>query len=338
MLPAARLSGSRQRSGGWAGMTVDMDFGCELRALLEERGLSLREAARLVPCDAGYLSRLAHGARRPSAAMAARLDQVLGAGGRLTGCAGREPDEAELDEMRRRELLGIFTMAGAALASGTSIDPDRVGSVAGRARVVDAEVLDELAALNAHLWRVFALARSKMLVFPLVREQLDVLLGCLARPQDSAVYERLCCAAWLVMCSSWLARSCSTPISTPTRRTATRWPLRRARRLTQRICGRAPWSGMRSSACTSADSRLRLRCWTWPPGWRGAGTVRCRHGTGSRPCKPRRMQAWARWMGADGLSMPPRRCRAWAATCITAAGCGSTARGWRNSAEPVTRR
>src|SRR6266567_2936071 len=170
MLPAARLSGSRQRSGGWAGMTVDMDFGCELRALLEERGLSLREAARLVPCDAGYLSRLAHGARRPSAAMAARLDQVLGAGGRLTGCAGREPDEAELDEMRRRELLGIFTMAGAALASGTSIDPDRVGSVAGRARVVDAEVLDELAALNAHLWRVFALARSKMLVFQLAGE------------------------------------------------------------------------------------------------------------------------------------------------------------------------
>lgn len=192
MLPAARFSGSRQRSGGWAGMTVAMDFGGELRALLEKRGLSLREAARLVPCDAGYLSRLAHGARHPSAAMAARLDQVLDAGGRLAGCAGREPDEAELDEMRRRELLGIFTMAGAALASGISIDPDRVSSVAGRAQVIDAEVLDDLAALNAHLWRVFALARSKMLVFPLVREQLDVLLGCLARPQDSAVYGRLC--------------------------------------------------------------------------------------------------------------------------------------------------
>ncbi len=52
-------------------------FGDELRRLLAVQGMSLREAARRVPCDSGHLSKLASGRKRPSRAMAERLDEVL---------------------------------------------------------------------------------------------------------------------------------------------------------------------------------------------------------------------------------------------------------------------
>ncbi len=66
------------------------DFGGELRRLMAERGISLRETARQVPCDSGYLSKVASGRKRPSADLAARLDDVLDAGGELAA-APRSP-------------------------------------------------------------------------------------------------------------------------------------------------------------------------------------------------------------------------------------------------------
>jgi Helix-turn-helix domain len=67
------------------------NFGDELRCLLAVQGVSLREAARRVPCDSGHLSKLASGQKRPSRAMAERLDDVLGANGALVSLMPTPP-------------------------------------------------------------------------------------------------------------------------------------------------------------------------------------------------------------------------------------------------------
>jgi len=83
------------------------DLGSELRRLLAERGMSLRGLARHVPCDSGNLSKIARGQRRPSPELAARLDEALGAGGRLAALApavapGALGTDLDLIEMARR--------------------------------------------------------------------------------------------------------------------------------------------------------------------------------------------------------------------------------------------
>jgi transcriptional regulator with XRE-family HTH domain len=59
------------------------EFGTELARLMAARGLGVRELARLVPCNPGHVSNLRTGRDRASAELAARLDDVLGAGGEL---------------------------------------------------------------------------------------------------------------------------------------------------------------------------------------------------------------------------------------------------------------
>jgi len=58
-------------------------FGEKLVALMQARGLSAAESARRVACSAGYLCNVIHGRKRPSARVAARLDDLLEAGGEL---------------------------------------------------------------------------------------------------------------------------------------------------------------------------------------------------------------------------------------------------------------
>jgi len=53
------------------------DCGRELHRLLEERRLSLREAARRAGCSPGFLSNVAHGRKSLTPRVAARLDRVL---------------------------------------------------------------------------------------------------------------------------------------------------------------------------------------------------------------------------------------------------------------------
>jgi transcriptional regulator with XRE-family HTH domain len=81
-------------------------FGERVLALLEARGLSLRELARRVPCDASHLSRVVHGRKRASLRVVARLDDVLEAGGELVALAetvGEVPDAApEMEQDPRR--------------------------------------------------------------------------------------------------------------------------------------------------------------------------------------------------------------------------------------------
>jgi transcriptional regulator with XRE-family HTH domain len=62
-------------------------FGERLIALTDQRGLSLRETARRVPCNPSTLSKIVHGDRGASEQLAARLDTVLDAGGELAALA-----------------------------------------------------------------------------------------------------------------------------------------------------------------------------------------------------------------------------------------------------------
>ncbi|WP_165964540.1 helix-turn-helix transcriptional regulator [Actinomadura sp. KC216] len=89
-----------------------MTFGEKLRALIAERGISQRKLAKLVPCDNGYLSRVARGERFPSVALAERLDEILDAGGQL---AALRPASRPSPPLRRRGVLR---------AGVTAITPD----------------------------------------------------------------------------------------------------------------------------------------------------------------------------------------------------------------------
>ncbi len=62
------------------------DFGGELARLMAERGLGVRELARRVPCNPGYISNLRSGRKRPGPEMADLPDKVLEAGGQLAAC------------------------------------------------------------------------------------------------------------------------------------------------------------------------------------------------------------------------------------------------------------
>jgi transcriptional regulator with XRE-family HTH domain len=62
-------------------------FGELLKQLRGERGMSLRELARLVHYDPGYVSRIENGTRTPSEDLARCCDEMLGARGDLIGAA-----------------------------------------------------------------------------------------------------------------------------------------------------------------------------------------------------------------------------------------------------------
>lgn len=109
----------REAAGSSHAKLVAMtDLGSELQRLLAERGMSLRDLARHVPCDSGNLSKIARGQRRPSPELAARLDEVLGAGGGLAALApavaphalGTDLDLIELARRAEASDLGSGTL------------------------------------------------------------------------------------------------------------------------------------------------------------------------------------------------------------------------------------
>lgn len=69
---------------------VDPGFAGLLRELREERRLSLRRLGQKVHCSHGYLWDLESGNKNPSVALAAHLDVVLNAGGRLSAFVREE--------------------------------------------------------------------------------------------------------------------------------------------------------------------------------------------------------------------------------------------------------
>jgi transcriptional regulator with XRE-family HTH domain len=101
----------------------------------------------------------------------------------------------ETDDMNRREMLRLMSMASTLIATSGAhqpLDLDRLGHVANNPGLLDQATLDEYAALNAHLWRAFTLSRSKRAAFPLVQGQLDVLVTALQEARGSAIHHRVC--------------------------------------------------------------------------------------------------------------------------------------------------
>jgi transcriptional regulator with XRE-family HTH domain len=101
------------------------------------------------------------------------------------------------DDMKRRELLRLVSMASAllALAPTSDLDTDRLTYAANQPSRLDDTTLDEYGRLNVHLWQVFALSPSKAETLPMVRRQLDVLTDSLQHHQTTAVHARLCALA-----------------------------------------------------------------------------------------------------------------------------------------------
>jgi tetratricopeptide (TPR) repeat protein len=99
-----------------------------------------------------------------------------------------------LDDMNRRELLRIMSIAGAMAAAGSvtdGIDWERIGSSNDAGRL-DSAAIDDLGALDNHLWRVFVLSRAKQSVLPLVRDHLHLLTDSIPKTGSISGYRRLC--------------------------------------------------------------------------------------------------------------------------------------------------
>jgi transcriptional regulator with XRE-family HTH domain len=108
--------------------------------------------------------------------------------------APQQPEWTD-DDMNRRELLRLFTMAGAVIATphaGEALDLDRI---ADRAAKPDLETVAQYETLNAHLWQVFMLASTKSKVYPLVQDHLATLVEALQRSTTDTAHRRLCALA-----------------------------------------------------------------------------------------------------------------------------------------------
>lgn len=70
-------------------------FRSRLQAVLAEQRISVRELARLIPCDSGHLTRIINGQRPLKPELADRIDDVLGVGGRLRELAIGPPDDLD---------------------------------------------------------------------------------------------------------------------------------------------------------------------------------------------------------------------------------------------------
>jgi hypothetical protein len=106
---------------------------------------------------------------------------------------GHRQGHPEIDDMNRRELLRLVTMAGASLA--VPVDWERMEYVITGTGRLDSETVDEFGALNSHLWQVFALSTSKASTLPLVRSQIAAVVDSLRQSQSLEVRQRLCVLA-----------------------------------------------------------------------------------------------------------------------------------------------
>ncbi|QLH23404.1 helix-turn-helix transcriptional regulator [Streptomyces sp. Rer75] len=105
------------------------DFGSRVRALLTERGISLRATARALTYDPAYLSRVINGRQRPSEALAAALDGLLEADGALVSLAAPEVHPPESSAERATDVEGDIAHMRASVAHLLAHD-NRYGSTA----------------------------------------------------------------------------------------------------------------------------------------------------------------------------------------------------------------
>ena len=101
-------------------------FGEKVVALMEARGLSAAETARRAGCSAGYLCNVIHGRKRPSRRIAARLDDLLEAGGELVTLAETASVTGDDKPAARGNPPGQAPGTRAATGEGMSLSPPYV--------------------------------------------------------------------------------------------------------------------------------------------------------------------------------------------------------------------
>ncbi|SEF55661.1 Helix-turn-helix [Nonomuraea solani] len=98
----------------------------------------------------------------------------------------------EADDMYRRELLRLLSIAGTlmVLPQPASAQPqDWLG------QGDEADDIEQHALLSGHLWQVFALSKSKRLVYPLVHDQLRLLVKQMDQAHSARARRQLCLLA-----------------------------------------------------------------------------------------------------------------------------------------------
>ncbi|WP_327331658.1 helix-turn-helix transcriptional regulator [Streptomyces anulatus] len=100
-------------------------------------------------------------------------------GGETVGSRPSEPPNVgDPDEMIRREFLRILTVSGALAA----LPADEAEALAHGVR---GGVPADFSRMNSHLWQVYQLSRSKGSVYPVVRDQLGILIDALTEYRGS---------------------------------------------------------------------------------------------------------------------------------------------------------
>ncbi|MGH9962878.1 MAG: transcriptional regulator, partial [Pyrinomonadaceae bacterium] len=107
----------------------------------------------------------------------------------LTADASGESSE----DMMRRELLRLLSMISVLLTMpNVNEQLEQLDYLSTASNQFDNLTIDDYAALNEHLWRVFVLSKSKGAVLPLVRDQFEALIFCLSRSPGISAHRRLC--------------------------------------------------------------------------------------------------------------------------------------------------
>ncbi|MEV4581491.1 helix-turn-helix transcriptional regulator [Nonomuraea jabiensis] len=109
---------------------------------------------------------------------------------------GRVVTEAQLtgegDDMYRRELLRLLSIAGTLMVLPQPANADVQEGVG---LSDEADDVEQHMLLSGHLWQVFALSKSKRLVYPLVHDQLKLLVKQLDQAHSGRARQQLCVVA-----------------------------------------------------------------------------------------------------------------------------------------------
>jgi hypothetical protein len=92
-------------------------------------------------------------------------------------------------DLPRRDLLRLLSLGGTVIA-GAELAGDR--AMAGPGDLSDGASVEDFTNFNQQLWRIFAMASAKQAVYPLVTQQLDVLVDRLKRTRHTATRHALC--------------------------------------------------------------------------------------------------------------------------------------------------